>query len=397
MDLKQLKNLKKYEKATDVPLTVDLYRMASDCGVTVYQLFEFIQPEQGSSLSAFDRQLQASGIVVKSDPTRGIYSSPGEYFFQSDRPGSAILFPAFLQKTALWAKQNLVNDINDIIAATRTITGTSTYAALSVDDSEIIGANAAGRRFRVDQRGNFPTVNIKWADMASSVTKHGVRLNWSYEFVRRASIELISLVVSRIMIQDQIEVFNDAIDMAINGDGTAANPAATVFKFVGPAYTGDMTNKLRLENSLLPDAGVITYEGWLKWLAGFKPYAPTAICGNLNTLVKIVMMERPNVDPAGVITMLLEAKTQGGAKLSTKVFPEVTLYLVDSVPDNTLVGLDKAYALERVLELGSDIQEAEKVIKNQTEDMIISIADNVSKIFNKAIQVLDFSAAPANV
>lgn len=396
MDLKQLKNLQKYEKASDVPLTTDLYKMASDCGVTVFQLFEFIQPEANSRLSAFDRQLQASNIVVKSDAARGIYSSPGEYFFQSDRPGSAILFPAFLQKTALWAKQNLVNDINEIIAATRTIAGTSTYSSLKIDDTEISGAGASGRRFRVDQRGNFPVVNIGWADVASTVTKHGVRLNWTYEFVRRASIELISLVVSRIMIQDQIEVFNDAIDMAINGDGTAANPAATVYKFVGPSYTGSMENMLRLENSLLPDAGIITYEGWLKWLAGFKPYAPTAICGNLNTLVKIVMMERPNVDPAGVITMLLEAKTQGGAKLSTKVFPEVTLYLVDSVPDNLLVGLDKAYALERVIELGSDIQEAEKAIKNQTQDMVISISDNVSKIFNAAIQVLDFSAAPVN-
>src|SRR5512138_116568 len=99
----KIKQLTVYDKAADVPLSMDLYKQACDLGMTFWQFLEVIQPTKpGESLTAFERQLQASGIILRSDADRGLFSTTGEYFFQSDRPGSAILFPVLLQKTALW-------------------------------------------------------------------------------------------------------------------------------------------------------------------------------------------------------------------------------------------------------------------------------------------------------
>lgn len=392
--MKNLKNLKIYEKAEDVPLSLDLYKQAADLGMTFWQFLEVINPSKpGESLTAFDRQLRASGILTKSQPEKGLYSSPGEYFFQSDRPGSAILFPVLLQKTALWAKLNRVTDINSLIATTRTIAGTSAYQSLFIDDAEIsgTGAMAHGRRFRVDQRGQFPRVKIGWSEKTNAVTKHGVQLDWTYEFVRRASIELMQTVVTRIMLQDQKELVNDAIQLAINGDG-GPNGAAVVKTFVSSATASPTATQIKL-NTTSKAAGAIPYEGYLKFIGQMQPYSPNVICGNLSTLVKLITMERPNLDPLAIITRLQESKTQGNVGgIDSNIFPNVRYVLVDNMADSFILAMDTAFAMERVIELGSDIQEVEKVIKNQIESMVISIADNVSKIFPDAIQCLDFSA-----
>jgi hypothetical protein len=402
MHITKFKNLPKYEHAKDVPMAtkdqgLDLYKASIDAGMTFWQYLEMIQPSKPTdNLTAFERQLQLNGIIVKSRPDLGLYSSSGEYFFQSDRPGSAILFPVLLQKTALWTKLKAFVDINRIVATTRTISGTTAYTALSIDDSNISNSNgqgtasAHGRRFRVDQRGNFPAVNIGWSEKTNAVTKHGVQLNWTYEFVRRASIELMQTVVARIMIQDQLELFNEAVSVIINGDGVA-NPACTVKTF-------KLTSAGATVNQIVDSgaaAGVLTYGGWLKFIGGSQPYTYNTVFGNLNTLVKFVTMSRPTMDPAEIITNLLEAKNQGTAKLDAPLFPNVTLFLADSMPDDKLLAVDTAFALERVIELGSDLKEVERVIQNQTEAMVISIADNISKIFNDAAQLLDFAGAPA--
>jgi hypothetical protein len=402
MHLTKFKNIQKYDNAKDVPMAtkdqgLDLYKQSIDAGMTFWQYLEMIQPSKPTDqLTAFERQLQLNGVIVKSRPDLGLYSSPGEYFFQSERPGSAILFPVLLQKTALWTKLKGFVDINRIVATTRTISGTTAYTALSIDDSAISNSNgtgtasAHGRRFRVDQRGNFPSVSIGWSEKTNAVTKHGVQLNWTYEFVRRASIELMQTVVARIMLQDQLELFNEAVSVIINGDGTA-NPACTVKTFKLTA-AGATANQIFDSGAA---AGKMTYEGWLKFIGNTRPYTFDAIFGNLDTLVKFVTMTRPTMDPAEIITNLLEAKNQGTAKLETPLFPNVTLFLADGMPADKLLGVDTQFALERVIELGSDLKEVERVIQNQTEAMVISISDNISKIFNDAAQLLDFSGAPA--
>jgi hypothetical protein len=409
----QLKNLPKYGTAAEVPMAtrdqgLDHYKKACDLGMTFWQYMEIIQPSKpGDNLTAFERQLQLNGIVTKSNPEAGLYSSIGEYFFQSDRPGSLVLFPVLLQKVALWAKLMWVPDINKIVATTRTISGSSSFLSLYIDDSAIVGnyagingnPTAHGRRFRVDQRGNFPSVKIGWSDHANAVTKHGVKLEWTYEFVRRASIELMTTVVARIMIQDQLELFDEAMSVAISGDGSPANPPAQVVKFRNSGTVDSRYELLIGKNPAgsVVAAGEITYEGWLKWIGQFKPYNPSMVCGNMNTLVKLVLMAKPNVDPMAIITTLLEPRKQGSATFDSSIgqlFPNVTLYWSEAVPDDVLVGMDTAFGLERVIELGSDIQEMERVITNQTECMVLSIADTVSKLFRDAIQVLDFHEAP---
>jgi hypothetical protein len=203
----------------------------------------------------------------------------------------------------------------------------------------------------------------------------------------------MTTVVARIMLQDQQELFNEAISVAISGDGTVASPAAIVKKFRHAGVAG--ANDISISATLA--AGVINYEGYLRFIGGFKPYNVNVIVGNIATLTKLILMERPNMDPAQIIQTLNTATTTQGQitadQFNGQLFPNVTYYPSEAVGNDILVGIDTQFAMERVIELGSDIQEVSRVIENQTEAMVISIADGISKIFPGAIHVLDFSAA----
>lgn len=373
--------LTRVSKAEDVELTPDLYRKAAGYGLTLHQYLEVVQPsKEDDKLTAFERQLRRFGIVTKSDPARGIWSSPGGYFFQDNQPASAVLFPAFLQQQIVWDKV-LFNDVQELIATTRQITGT-TYQGVTAETSAL--ATNKGKAFRVSERGRFPEVGIGWGEFAHRTDKHGVALNFSYEFLRRAPLELITTTVARILAFDKDGLYNDAVSLLINGDsdGNSACPASTV-----PGLGGA--------------GGTLDYASWLKWLALFRPFKPTVVVGRLSTILKVITMTLPGGGNIGTFwninPLLAGSAGQGTATIAPspggELFPQVKLRIVEDsvIGDDILLGIDTNMALEYVVEVGSDIQETERFITNQTQTMVMSVQDSFSKIWTNAARTLDIS------
>lgn len=376
--------IKRHERPEDVTLTPDMYRRAAEYGLTLHQYLEVLQPStESDKLTAFERQLRRFGIVAKSDPSRGIWSSPGGYFFQDNQPASAILFPAFLQQQIVWDKV-IFNDVQELVATTRQITGT-TYQGVTADTSDL--AVAKGKAFRVSERGRFPEVKISWGEFAHRTDKHGVALNFSYEFLRRAPLELITTTVARILAYDKDGLYNDAISLLINGDGdgNSAAPATSVAALGGTA-------------------GTLDYASWLKWLATFRPFRPSVVVGRLATILKVLTMTLPGgaaINTFYQVNTLLQGSGAGTGQATLApspggdLFPQVKLRIVDdsAIGANLLLGVDVGMALEHIVEVGSDLQETERFITNQTQTMVMSVQDNFSKIWTNAARVLDIGTA----
>jgi hypothetical protein len=373
------KTLLQVEAADQVELHPDIYAVAAKYGLSLQQYLEVLNPSRDTdTLSAFDRQLKRFGIVTHSDPEKGIWSSPGSYFFQESQPASRVLFPAWVQQQAMWSRLQ-INDVNELLATTRNITS-ATYESVQIDDTELV-ANK-GRKFRVSERGQFPTVKISWGETANKVDKHGVAIDGSDEFFRRANLELIGTTIARIMSYDQEGMFNDAISMLLNGDSTAANPAAAVTTAVSLDPVNDAN-------------GDISYKAWLKWLATWRPYKPSLIVANIDTLILLLSMARPQADPLQMMALVSAIKTNNiDASVNVRdgldYFPQVDFRIVDEsvMAANLILGLDPSSALERIIEIGSDLKETKRYIENQTEKLVISIADNFSKIWAPATKVL---------
>ena len=374
LDIKKA-GLNQVEKAEDVKLSSEFYSIAGKHGMTFSQLLERVNPSvQGDNLDAFERQCKRFGIVLKNIPEKGIWASSGDLFFQSNQPASRILFPEFLNRVA---RATILEDydINWVVANIRPI-DSGAFRSLYIDDTA-----AQRRKARVGEGGEFPTTKVSWSEQAGAVYKHGIRVMMSYEFVRRSSIPLIQLVLSRILLQNRVDDFADVINVLVNGDDHAspANPATT-------------SNLTTLDTGAA--AGTLSYKGYLKFGNVFRPYRMNVAIGNIDTILKVILCAKPTTDPIQLLSLLQskQAKLGEGITLVNPAWGMVKLIIHDDVGDDLLIGLDKRYALEKVVEIGADLQETDKLIKKQFTEIVLSDCSNLSKIFTAACRILDINA-----
>lgn len=376
--------------ASEVVLDKGMYAEAAAHRMTFSQYLERINPSKpDDKLDAFERQLQRYGIVVKSIPEQGIYASTIEQFLkagatenyadnqplQTGVPGSTILFPEFISRVARMALlKDQDYDVNNLLATTRTIVGT-TYKELWIDTTAGQSDQPDGTQYemgRVGEFGTFPRVQIKWEESAKTVYKRGVQIDMSYEFQREASIDILSIVIQRIMMSQSVSLFKKAIDTAFNGTTVVESSS------LDAGATG----------------GVINYEAWIKWTASFAPYNVDTYYCSLNTALKIIMMEKPDIDPVAMMAALKQGPVGQNIQIARGIWKNVTIFPFtdNTLPEDYILTLDKQYALERVIQAGTDIQESERIITQQFDSVVISVADEISRIFTDSTFVLHISS-----
>lgn len=371
------------QKPEEVVLSKDMYAEAADAKLTLSQYLERIQPsKEGDTLDAFERQLKRFGIVTKPIPEKGIYASTIEQFLKASEqyednqplqtgvPASTILFPEFISRVARMALiENQDYNVENVLATTRVINAT-TFKELWIDMQPGQNTQPDLEDFemsRVGEFGTFPRVKIAWAESAKSVYKRGVQVDMSYEFQREASIDILTIVISRIMLSQARSLFTKAIDTAFNG--------APVVE----------TNTLDAAA-----VGKITYEAWLKWTGSFGVYSPSTYYMSLDTAIEVIMMEKPDIDPVSLMAALNRGPVSQSIQVSRGLWKNVTIFpmLDGSIPDNYILTFDKEYAMERIIQAGTDMKETERIITQQFDSVVISIADEISLIFEDSRFVL---------
>ena len=373
--------------AEKVQLNKDMYKLANEQGLTFSQLLERINPsKQGDNLDAFSRQLKRFGIVMKSDHAAGVYASTIENALnastdkydnqplQRDVPASKVLFPELISRTARMA---LLKDqdynLEDLLSTTRVIP-TTTYKEFWIDMVPGQQTQPDLDKYamsRVSEFGTFPRVKIGWAESAKTLYKRGVQIDMSYEFQREATLDILSIVIDRIMLSQRTSLFKKAISKAINGTATVKTST--------------------LSTDITAGQHKVNYESWLKWTASFAPYTPSTYYCHINTALKILMMEKPDVDPIQIMAMLSQGPVTQNIQVSRGLWKNVVIFPFtdNTIPENFVLTLDKRYALERVIQAGTDLQETERIITQQFSSVVISISDEISKIFDDSIFMLE--------
>lgn len=374
--------------AGKVILSGGMYKLAAEQNLTFTQLLERINPSQaGQGLDAFERQLQRFGIVTKSDASKGIFATTIDGFLHASDgmkfenqplqrdPASTILFPEYISKVArVGLLKDTDYDMSQIIGSTRIIQGT-TFKDFWIDQTPGEQGSIDTAKYamgRTTEFGTFPRVKIGWQETAKSLYKRGVQIDMSYEFQREATMDILNMVIDRIMMSQRIDLFKKAMSIAYNG--TTAVESSTL----DAAATG----------------GVITYESWLKWTASFAPYAPDTYYMHINTAIKVIMMDKPNIDPVSIMASLEQGPITQNIQVARGVWKNVTIWPFsdDTLPEDYILTLDKRYALERIVQAGTDLQETEKIITQQFDSVVISIADEMSKVFVDSIFILHISS-----
>lgn len=322
-----------------------------------------------SRMDAYERQLAIAGIHTQSDPTKGVYADKVERFFQSNVPGSQVLFPEFINRTMRQTK--LAPDILPFILATTTgIAAGDSYRTIYTTD------DATQRRlYRVDQTAEMARTKLTVSEHLVKLYKYGRILEGSYEFFRRVTIDLFAIILARIALQTNLDKAATAIDVAVNGDGNS-NPATNY-------------NQSDLDTGTNP-----TFKAYINFSLQFYPYRLTTLIGNAAALTAFLTIQYPNINPLSVLSFL----SNGGAyapqavEMPQPLFNNVQFIYLPDAPSNTLIGLDKDYALEMVVENGSNLVETDRIVQRQVNDVVISEVVGFAKIFPEATKTWTLNA-----
>ncbi len=323
-------------------------------GTSFAQTLEELDPSEhykGTSLEgmdAFQRQLKRFDIRVK-----GAGSDCVEKFFHTTE--SAVLFPEFVSRVV---RQGLEEGsiLPDITATVTRFDGMDYRSIASIPSEE----EKALRR--VEEGARIPETTVRTQENLVRLHKRGRMLVASYEAIRFQRLDLFSVTLRQIGAYIGKMHLKDAMEVIDKGDGN--DNAAQRFS------VGDGT--------ISGSGGTLSYEALVDFWSQFDPYT-------MNTLLvsgdmMLAMLKLPEFQ-----NPLTGLNFQGTGTLTTPLGAK--LLRCSALPEGTLVGLDKRYALEQIV--GSEITvEYDKLIDRQLERAAITSISGFAKLFPEASKIL---------
>ncbi|MGI5986985.1 MAG: phage major capsid protein [Dysosmobacter sp.] len=323
-------------------------------GTSFAQTLEELDPSEhykGTSLEgmdAFQRQLKRFDIRV-----RGAGSDCVEKFFHTTE--SAVLFPEFVSRVV---RQGLEEGsiLPDITATVTRFDGMDYRSIASIPSEE----EKALRR--VEEGARIPETTVRTQENLVRLHKRGRMLVASYEAIRFQRLDLFSVTLRQIGAYIGKMHLKDAMEVIDKGDGN--DNAAQRFS------VGDGT--------ISGSDGTLSYEALVDFWSQFDPYT-------MNTLLvsgdmMLAMLKLPEFQ-----NPLTGLNFQGTGTLTTPLGAK--LLRCSALPEGTLVGLDKRYALEQIV--GSEITvEYDKLIDRQLERAAITSISGFAKLFPEASKIL---------
>lgn len=378
-------------------------------GMRLGSYLEVLNPsEKGDALDAFGRQMRAAGIVAASDPVAGYWASEGGVFV--DTIAGRMLYEEFFsrnwlrvmhadraqqreiqQRAVLLSSDSIVGGwdrpyadamaarwrnkiappipLSELVAMTTPITG-SDYRTIFMDyDAEAV------RRFRVGEAADIPMTTLTSRENTIRLRKYGRGIVASYEELRRLRVDKIAWFIQWTALQAQIDKVGAVINVAINGDGNA-NTAATEY------------NLTTLDSEATP--GELSLRAWLSFRMQFaEAYTMTTALAQLNTALQVLLLN------TGSGNVPLAQQPLGGISSQVTLINNtgdgIRLGYTTNAPSAKILGLDASMAIEHVIEIGSTISEADRVIRNQTQEMVMTEVEGFAVLDPGASKVLDLA------
>lgn len=302
-------------------------------------------------LNGFEASLAHLNLPFRDDFEQGVLLQAASDGFQT-YPGTRAMFPEVVDQMLRFKnRQDQLEKVEPLVSQSRTINGTELISTAVEDDSKERTTNT------IAEFGRIPVRTLRTSQTSVGIFKHGSGIMTSYEFERRASLDILTPFAARVARELEISKTKAATYILLNGDGVNAAATAESFTtFGGTAVNGT--------SSVLSSQ----YKAFAKWLvARAKAGLPVdTVVGNLDIYLELLFMFTPTVNG----TSLQEAiAAHGGPKVNLNIpllNNSVNFVLSSSMPANKILGYSKADTLEELVEAGSSISENERSIQNQS-------------------------------
>lgn len=338
-----------------------------------------VKPDPALKLDGFEASLAYLNLPIHEDYSRGVVLQAAAETFTT-YPGTRALFPAVIDNILQWKyRQDQIESVAPMLAQSRTINGVEMITTVVDDKAEDYQQTGV-----IAEGANIPIRSLRTSEKGVKFFKFGGGIEFTYEFERRASLDLVTPYASRM--QREVEIGQTAIATAllINGDGV--NPAAPVISALALAA------EFPTDGRPVPKTGRLNWEIFLKWLLNrAKAGTPIdTVVGNYDLYLEWVrMMATPGV-PAGLSQMEILQRAGVSVAIENPRFDlNLRFALSSTAPANKLVGFIRGETLEELVENGSDIEESVRAIENQKVRYVRTVNKGYRLVFGDTRSVLN--------
>lgn len=335
---------------------------------------------KGSDLNGFEASLAFLGLPVRDDLDNGVLLQLAAETFQSS-PGTRALFPQVIDTLLQWKyRQDQFENVGQIVSQSRTMNGVELLTTVVNDkeeDYQQFGVIAEGAR--------VPIRSLRTSEKTVKFYKFGGGIEFTYEFERRASLDIVTPYASRMRREVEIGKVAIATAVLLNGDGLA-----------GPAPVTTATSLAAgMPEAPTVVAGRIQWELFLAWLvARARAGAPIdTVLGNWDMWLEWRRLFATPTQAAGV--PVGEIMQRAGVSVSQAPGAVLDLNVQFAVssqaPAAKLVGFVKNETLEELVENGSEIEESVRSIENQKVRYVSTENKGYRLVFDDTRSVLELA------
>lgn len=372
-----------------VDLQVGMYREAAEAGMTLPQWLNTNYPTnaevQGGT--TFQQMLASEGIFMKPNREFGIRASTmdailngrpeiqGQSVIKDQVPTSRILFPAVMMQA-----------VEDKLLASLTMTANAFEQLIAIDESingeryehPVINMTKpeAARSQGISQLAQPASMlTLTTSDKAYKIPTFALGMEISDQALKNTTIDFVAMSLARQAAVERNERAQNYVLAILNGD--VDNGEGTL------ASLGLMDNSSTFD--ALSTGGTLTQKAWIKYLMknGTKRVI-THLITDVDTALKIEgRTGKPVVTQDDGTTNRFD--TQFNVMNPTWA-KNPSLFLTDNAswPANTIVGLDKNWAIRRVRNLSANYQGIESYVMRRSQQMRFDFGEHVNRAYNDA-------------
>lgn len=366
---------------------------------------------KGEGSDAFQRLLQSNGIITRSIPGLGLGADTGDTLLKKCRAltgndeaghvlfceyvtrqwksvalhtpystralyGAADYAPGttlnpYVNAPMAWDKQIAPQIPIDMLVAMTTTIDSDTYRAFYLTDDPV-----NSRFARVTEAAEIPGAKLTGGEQLIQLYKYGRKLKISYEAMRRMPLDELSLHVQRMAVQAEVDKLSVLMDIIVNGDGNSGT-AATVY------------NLTTLDP--LATANIPTITAWLTFKAKFRnPYNMDVVLGQEAPIIKLQLL---NLGSANIPLYTAPAGLFGNLRpINNQLSTGQAFGISDDAPAASWLGFDTRLTVQHVLEAGATVQEVQRFITNQTEELTMTETEGWRRIDKQAAKIVNLAA-----
>ena len=377
----------------EIPFHVSEYQEAAKLGMTLSQYLSYQhrdKTDESTYGSVIGQFMESAGMFLGEDVSTGLrppsmkaMSTEGISLSAITRndgssrntPSGRMLFPEIIMRTIeselRESNEDFLGGWERLIAQTASITGPKF-------DQPVINVTAPR-----DQASN-PTsqlaepdalVSITTSDYSKSIPTKSIGLLISDQAQEATTLDLVTLAMSAQARQERVRMVQEHIAGIVTGDTDRGMTALSSAK----AKTLDSTITL---------AGTITHKAWIKYLR--TNYQKRNISNIITTLDTAIAVESRSGKPTRDTVY-----AEGGNlpvdftidNLAARA-PRVLIVNDGVIAANTLVGIDKRYAIRRVININAQYSAIEQYLMRRATGFRVDYGEIAHRIYDDAFDVI---------